>query len=379
MKKNWVSLLIYTLLTLTLINAACDDLDLIPKKRKKNDLPIVDGPALKLAVFPGGGVNAYTSLYLAKLFADDTGKGVYTSFDQAWGLSGGSIVASMLMVSHKDDEAGALTAFKTTVNNSFDLVAPIIKKLKNTEQVDKDVKEDNALIPPKNKTRRGLFEEQLNSFNLHTEQFGNADTKKLVIIAAEFSSKKPVYYAHQSLVIPKDSLRATNTTTVTTAIINSSNFQPGAILNEKGGLFQIVPDALMPDNKQYHVIDGAHVSQILDDGIVAVSANHPLGLAIDYLKKIRPNNAKEHQIVVFDNGSGPGAYAKKLNFNNGKARIEKDGVIINVYFIAIPDPNFNDRTYDIAATSFGDRETLVNDAVADPSTTAFYSAVNAIK
>ena len=62
MKKNWVSLLIYTLLTLTLINAACDDLDLIPKKRKKNDLPIVDGPALKLAVFPGGGVNAYTSL-----------------------------------------------------------------------------------------------------------------------------------------------------------------------------------------------------------------------------------------------------------------------------------------------------------------------------
>jgi hypothetical protein len=385
MKKNWLSALIYTFLTLTLINAACDDLDLIPKKRKKNDLAIVDGPAKKLAVFPGGGVNAYTSLYLAKLFADkikttNPGAGIYDSFDQAWGLSGGSIVASMLMVSYQNNENQALTDFEATVNASFTNIKQIIEDLRNGNVTAADPLDGNG-------ARRTLLEQAIiNNAGMNAKRFGDADTKKLVIIAAELSNKKPVYYADpdENLIrLPKDSLRATNTTLLTTAIINSSNFRPAIKFGQEdnGGLFQIVPDTLMPDNKNYSVIDGAHVRQTLDDGLAAVSMNHPLGLAIDYLKKIKPNDGREHQIVVFDNGSGPGAYAKKLNFNNGYAKIEKDGVIINVYFIAVEDAHFNDHTYDITPASFKARRKLVKDAInpGAPSKTIFDSAVKAIK
>lgn len=354
--KNYKKSYFFYVCLILLFMISCGEIDL-NENGKKNKLPVMDGAALKLAIAPGGGVNAYTSLYSAYRFTQATGKSIYNNFSQFWGLSGGSIVAAMLMDSHKNNEANAVNYFISTIKDSYAGIKPIIEQIKNGNTLSDDVKTDNA------GTRRNLFSSKLNML------FNKSIPQKVIITAS--ADQKPVYYCHPSVRLPQDALRSSNS--LTTAIINSSNFQPGILANKKGGLFKIVKDILLPDNRQYEVVDGFHARG---------SFNSPLEFAIDYLQTIRPPKGQNHKIVFFDNGNSiNGGVYRMLAFENGnngyyEINNKENDITIELYFLKIDDSNFNPNTANIENSSFVYRQNLVDSIL---NKEYFINAVNAFK
>lgn len=369
MKNYQKSRLFYIFCLFLLFIASCGKIDLGNAKKIKPK-PKDTTTGLKLAIAPGGGVNAYTSLYLATKFAEGTGKSIFEMFDQFWGLSGGSIVASMLMTTWQNKEDQAVDVFEKIVKASYNNVKPLIEQMRDKDSLTDAQKTDQ------DGARRDLFTNELSKYFS-----GNTAVPKLVILAST-TDNKPVYYCDSSLSLPDDALRS-HSTSLVDAITNSSNFQPGLAVGKEGGLFKVVQDTLTIKekknevesiiNKNYEVIDGFHALN---------SYNSPLGFAIEYLKTQKPEDNTPHKIVFFDNGSKGNAqdYRRKAfkKGNNGFYKIvdPQTGIVIELYYLKVYDPNFGANTANIEDNSFLQRKKLVDDII---DKEYFINAVDAFK
>ena len=375
MKNYQKSRLFYIFCLFLLFIASCGKIELGNAKKIKPK-PEDTSTGLKIAIAPGGGVNAYTSLYLAKKFAKGTGKGIFDMFDQFWGLSGGSIVASMLMTKWQNRESDAVDDFKTIVQASYNNVKPLIEQMR-----DKNNTLTDAQKTDQDGARRDLFTNELSKYFS-----GNTGVPGLVILAST-TDNKPVYYCDSSLSLPDDALRS-HSTSLVDAITNSSNFQPGLAVGKKGkegkgGLFKVVQDTLTIKEKKnevesiidknYEVIDGFHALN---------SYNSPLGFAIEYLQTQKPGDNTPHKIVFFDNGSNVNAQDYRMKAfkkgNNGFYKIvdPQTGIVIELYYLKVYDPNFGANTANIEDNSFLQREKLVDDII---DKEYFINAVDAFK
>ena len=330
------------------------DNDKIKNLTKKNNNNTVN-----IAILPGGANNSYTSLYLMKKFEDATKISTGSLFDQFWGVSGGSIIASMFGSGSFNEAQNALDAFKKA--------APQILNIKNLlpKDIFSLIADPNALtdiLEDNNNSRRENFKNILEQ-QIPNCEF-NKDNKNKMVIIASFD-KKPVYYADNTINLDVYA-RITNPTKCSDAVINSSNWQipptyikkmmpmTAGFIKQDLSLFK---KALVEfDNNKHFILDGSHAN--------GLDANSPLPLAVEYAKKESLNDKKVYNLVVFDNG-GPAnqAYRDTLNLTNNMTTIKDDDSIINIFILSINDPKFFDNLVISDDASFTYRENLVDNWV----------------
>lgn len=326
----------------------------IKNLKKKNNNNTVN-----IAILPGGANNSYTSLYLMKKFEDATKISSGSLFDQFWGISGGSIIASMFGSGSFNEAQDALDAFKKA--------APQILNIENLlpKDIFSLIGDPNALtniLEDNNNSRRENFKNILEE-QIPNCEFNKDNKNKMVIIASV--DKKPIYYADDAINLDGYA-RIINPISCSDAVINSSNWQipPNDIkkmipmaarfINQDLSLFKKA--VVEYDNNKYFIVDGFYAN--------GLDANSPLPLAVEYAKKESLNDKKVYNLVVFDNG-GPAnqAYRDTLNLTNNMTTIKKDDSIINIFILSINDPKFFNNLVISDDASFTYRENLVDNWV----------------
>jgi hypothetical protein len=398
--NNFLFKIIFILFLVTI--TGCGEIPLLDRLTDKNPSTLVvkensfrpkkiDGKllrkdgAMNIAVAPGGGLNAYTSLYLGKVFSEHTGKHFDEMFDLFWGLSGGAIAGTLLM---NKEYKHILENFKAQAQTAFPDVVGVIKgALANKASMDEVLRDAD-------KKRIDVFEKAIVT-NLKDIKFGKNAGNRFVLVAS--AEEKTVCYADSTIKLPKNCFfRAPEGTRVADGIIGSSNYQLDKKdmltglspelealadhLPESASLFFKRPASLLPDNKEHEIIDGVFANP--DD----LDGSSPLPLAIDYLLQFESKS--EHNLIVFDNGSAGHATYSNEKFrksikmdDNGYARIEKNNVIINVFLIKITvrEDQFEEWMYDKRPIHWTLTETYVNEQIKGTRKDIFDRAIKAIK
>lgn len=367
--------------------------------RHMAERPLRKDGALNIAVAPGGGLNAYASLYLAQQFAERTGKDIKDAFNIFWGLSGGTIAATLLMA---EDAHLALEDFKIEAKTAFPDVIELGKQAFYNQ--DKIVPIANDSDGARRKAFAGALDDKIK-----VKQFDAQASNKFVLVAS--ANKEPVCYADSSIKLPGSCKHTLpDGTSVIEGVINSSNFQVpknmlmqliqnyaasirlGSIVSLFGGLESILPDSatlfkkqqaiLQPTNERLTVVDGSFAGKNYLDG------NSPLPLALDYALQFKTKDNAEHIIVVFDNGSASNAIFSNLDFRNsigmnedGYARVERNGVVVNVYLIklSVSKNQFDAWAMDRSLQHWADTERLVDREIDGPRKNIFTRAVDAVR
>ncbi len=351
--------------------------------------PLRTDGAYNIALSPGGGLNAYASLYLSHKFAAQAGKKIDELFDLFWGLSGGTLPATMLMDKRSDQ---ALSNFKTQVKTAFPDIPDIIKAI-GTNLV-----KFAAIANDSEGLRRKAYDSALVA-NLKDIKFNNKAGNRFVLVASA-SNKKSVCYADESIKLPPTCLyRVEAGTRVADGIINSSNFQipKNELISRLDPAFQsaaaMVPLKfiplfqkqkvnLLPTEEKLEVVDGFHANAKDLDG------TSPLPLAVDYLLQFKTTNNAEHNIVVFDNGSAAipqysnQSYRDSIGMDaDGYAKYQKNGVTVNVYLLKlnVTKAQFDSWAYDNEDAHWTSTEAMVNGEIAGPRKGIFDRAVDAIQ
>lgn len=342
--------------------------------------------ALNIAVAPGGGLNTYASLVLAKLFAEAAGKDLKDSFNIFWGLSGGSLAATLLM---DENAQSALDDFKAEVRVAFpDVYGIAMQALNNIDKIPSITSDSDG-------SRRKAFSESLAS-KIQRKYFGKDN--KFVLVAS--AGGKPVCYADGGISLPAQCVhRVGEGSSIVDGVINSSNYQvskeealsympamakflAGPLLPEFSSLFKKQKVQLFPANKSLEVIDGFFAGNTYLDG------NSPLPLALEYALQFKTANNAEHTIVVFDNGSASinefsnSAFRTKIGMNDeGYARVEKNGVAVTIYLIKlkVEKEQYLHWMMDRSKDHWEDTEALVKAEINGPRRNIFSRAVDAIR
>lgn len=358
--------------------------------------------ALNLAVSPGGGLNAYTSLYLAKKFGDAADAHIRDLFHIFWGLSGGTIAATMMMSEHKTMD-GILKDFEEETKTAF----PSLDKI--THDVMQNYKKIGTIASDSEGKRRNAFKQALEK-NLGALKFTGGIKNRFVLVASAGGfpglNGKPVCYADGGIFLPSTCAYKFNQPDlpVVNGIISSSNFQiskteiAGYLGRSDYGALARVLTPLIPDNgatlfkketystgqgQDVELIDGAFADKKYLDGV------SPLPLAVDYLLGIKPKDGKAHNLVVFDNGAASIARLSNQTYRDeiglgadGKAAIlGQNGVKINVYMlkINISQDKFDTWTYTADDAHWNETRTLVDRQLNNGLKTVFNQAVTAVK
>ncbi len=353
--------------------------------QKAPALPLRNDGAFNIAVAPGGGLNAYASIYLTYLFAAQSGKEIAELFDLYWGLSGGTLAATMFM---NESSSKVLDNFKTQVKKAFPDIPSIIRAIAASPF---DFQE---ILSDADGARRSAFNDSIIE-SLGKSKFSKNAGNKFVLVAS--ADKNPLCYADSTILLPSSCIyKAPDGTSVADGIINSSNFQIakntiinllpknlkmyGGFLPDFSSLFQVQEISWLP-GKKVNVIDGYFAAKNRLDG------TSPLPLVIDYLLQFKTENDAEHNVVVFDNGSAVNAvysnqaYRKFIGMDkNGYARIEKNGVVINVFLLKlnISKSQFDKWMHDKNDSHWARTEAVVNAEINGPRKNIFYQALNAI-
>lgn len=354
--------------------------------RNENAISVRKDGGVNLAVAPGGGLNAYTSLYLALKFSESVGKHFDEMFDLFFGLSGGSVAGTILMNKKYDD---LLDSFKERAEVSFPDIQGVIR-----DALVDGVSMEEAMSDAKQR-RIDAFEHAALT-NLKDLTFNHNAGNKFVLVAS--AEERPVCYADSNIKLPKNCVfRVPDGTRVVEGIINSSNFQLrkddmmkgmpkelqlwADMLPGTASLFYKRPAVLLPDNKEYEVIDGVFADKkYLDSG-------SPLPLALDYVLENYNGVKAEHNVVVFDNGSAINSHVNEefrrtIGMNEaGFARIEKNNTIINVFLIklSVDEKKFEEWMYVKDPNRWAAAEKLINEEIQGPRKEIFEGAISWIK
>ena len=356
------------------------------QKNSKNNRQSQAG-SYNIAVAPGGGLNAYTSLYLSKKFEQAAGKKIPELFDLYWGLSGGALAASLYMTGQGDK---ALENFKRDVDKAFPTKDSLITNampLLFGDQGQIDALKRLAL--DEDGQRRQAFEKALKA-NIGEKKFSDQGQDRFVFVASVDAN--PYCYGAPSIKLPQICChRNAAGARVIDGIVNSSNFQL-SVSSLLGGFANLIPrditslslfkrQALTVAAKQVPIVDGFLIRKDLSDG------NSPLPLVIDYLLQFKNQNNSEHNIVVFDNGSGSIADYKNQKFRddigikNGYAQIKSGGVVINIYLLDmnVTRAQFDSWIFDQSDKHWADAEQMVDQSVSGSIKQLFDRAIDAVK
>lgn len=347
--------------------------------------PVRKDGGINLAVAPGGGFNAYASIVWATEFAKHADRNFPDLFDSFWGLSGGSIAATLLM---HDDGKQALTQFKNQINAAFPRFESIFRSIKANQNF-------LGILNDADGTRRNEFSKAITHLFKDAQFYENAGNRFVIVASAD---KKPVCYADASVKLPKNCIYRMGNTAVSDGIINSCNFQLGkddfqvflppalkainALLPEQASFFQRQKVKLSGDAIEREVIDGAFADKKYLDG------SSPLPLAIDYLRLFKTKANAPHNLVVFDNGASSLSmylnkeYRDSIKLGDeGSVTINEDGVVINVFVLstAVTKEQFERWMYDHSDAHWSETETMIVDSIKGKKKDLFERAVKTIK
>lgn len=358
----------------------------------EKESPRKSNGGLNIAVAPGGGLNAYTSVFLTEEFAKAAGAKVKDIFDLYWGLSGGTLAATMFM-----SGAGEKVPenFKANVKKAFPDIDTLGTQIMG--QLPAFFLNPKLLVSflnDEDSARRKKFETALVA-QIGDKKFNKNAGNRFVLVAS--AKNEPMCYADSAIQLPPACMhKSSDGARVVDGIINSSNYQISkSLLLAKYPAAQGFEDKIPIDraptfkqhmvkvkNGDFPVVDAFPDAQNYLDGA------SPLPLVIDYLKQIKTSNNAEHNIVVFDNGVGSIPEYSNQDFRNnirmnaqGVARIEKNGVVINVFLLTmkVPRAQFDAWTIDQEDSHWADAEALVKQEIKGPRKGVFEDAITAVK
>ncbi len=342
---NFKITLLATLIGLSVFSSSTMAMEAVQKK-----------PGLTIAVAGGGGVNAYASLYMAVKLAQAANAQFHELFDQFWGVSGGTIPATLLM-SRKFVDEETLGLFKGTVNQAF---PDLLEFLDPTDSLG---------------TRRTRFEKELVG-KFGDLSFGATKNNKFVYIAS--SDGLPVYFCDPEIELPSSALRCVEGTSCVKGIVGSSSFTTRVNLRffaTNVSLFKEEGHPLHPLNEIKIIRDGGHCFARHQDKHI-LDGFTPTPLVLDYLKTI-PGH---HRVVVFDNG-GPTSKSFRQTIGvdeDGLATVEFDDGTINVHIISVIVENFETNAINKTPNHLEYLEAQVEEALSGNSATAFLTALTAV-
>lgn len=270
---------------------------------------------LNISVFGGGGGNAYAALYLAEEFSRRANMPFHKLFDQAWGLSGGTFSAHILMDARWDGKAAAIA--RSGIGSAFPKI---------TEFLD-PTDEKGA--------RKNNFEAILEPY-FNDQYFGQ---QKANVVFIGSLKGAPVYFCDNNIQLPREELRCAEGTSVVDGIMSSSTYSYRffGMATTQLSLFKPRKILILPLMKQKTIIDGSHCVP-KRDGKYVLDGVTPTPLVIDYLLTI----PGRHNVVVFDNG-GPYSdeFRKSIGMNKlGIANIKSAHSSIDIYIISVSVKNF---------------------------------------
>ncbi len=383
MRKIYITLFLFLQLGCGIIDVYvfADENNKEPILATKLTKPVRGDGGINLAVAPGGGLNAYASIFWATEFANHAGKKFPELFDLFWGLSGGAIAATILM---HDDDINALEQFKEQANSAYPGYESIFRSIAFN-------KDFVGIINDADGTRRKKFNQTI-SVLYQNDQFYPKAGNRFVLVAS--ADNKPVCYADASLKLPTTCVyRVGDRAKISDGIINSCNFQldqqdfrtflpatlkfGNKLLPKKASLFQRQKVRLLPDNIDREVIDGVFADKQYLDG------TSPLPLAIDYLRQFKTKNNVEHNLVVFDNGSSKinQEYRDSIKLSDkGFTTIKEDGATINVFVLQtqVSEEQFEAWMYDKSEAHWKETENKIRDSMKDAMKDVFERAVKTV-
>lgn len=324
-----------------------------------------------IAVFGAGTTNCYASLLLAKYFSEHTNRPFDQLFDQAWGISGGAIAATLLMAK-KFTEAEAASIFRTTVEQGL----PGLSLFFNLSDTNSD--------------RRNKFEFELKK---HFDGMSFGHNNRFVYIA---SNKKgePVYYCDEDVKLEDNALRCPAGTSCIKGMVgsccyicNCDQFPTtiwqtllSAVINiPEIHLFKQEPQILNPRRFLQEIYDGALCTS--DDNNIILDGYSPLPLVIKYLQNLSNEEHQEHNIIAFENGwASSKKFRELINLKDNVAVIKTGNTTINVFIISIHIGAFQtlSMTMNRSKEHFDYLEEQARDAIERTSAYAWNAAIAAI-
>jgi hypothetical protein len=309
-----------------------------------------------IAVFGGGGVNSYASLYLAELFYKRAGLHFSELFDIAFGVSGGTFPATLLM--HAAWQGQESIIAKAALARAF----PTYWDLLNlTDSFGKRRKKFVAALEP-------MF---------YGLSFGPGNNNRYIYVGSH--KGQPVFFCDPEVLLDETELRCAENTPCIDGIMASSSFSAriSKIANTDISLYLFQPQKfiIMPHLKLGTVVDGTHCSPE-HKGRFVVDGATPTPLAIDYAKKI----PGKHNVVVFDNG-GPfnSEFRKSIGVNsNGMATIVNGNAEINIFIISLDVDYFALNALNTSDEYSLYLENQVKKAISQRSRVVFNAALSAV-
>lgn len=351
-------------------------------QKQANQQPNNNQSKMNIAIFPGGANNSYTSIKLMEVFENAAGNDASNLFQQFWGISGGSIIASMFGSGNFTNATDAAKQFKDAAPKILDLnniISSInISDLTNINNMLIEFMNDN------NGNRRKNFKDILDQ-KIPQCEFNQDNKNKMVLITSV--DKQPVIYADDYIDIPGYA-KMINPISCSDAIIDSSNWQMPkntiiSLLKKQFPMIEFLADSVNQDFSLFKKTTITHEDKTFFalDGFYAQGAdgNSPLPFAIDYVKSLNEAD-KTYNLVVFDNGSPSNQdFRNSLNLNDDTAIIKHDNnVTINIFIISIKDSQFGKNLILSDNNSFNYRDNLINNYSQNPQL-VFNKAVEAVK
>ncbi len=334
-----------------------------------NSQPVYSGK--NIAVFGAGTTNCYASLILAKWFSEHANRHFNDIFDEAWGISGGAIAATLLM-DKKLTETRAADIFRTTVEQALPDFS-LLFSLSDT-----------------NSLRRNKFEGELKK---HFDGMSFGKNNRLVYIASN-QKGVPVYYCDEDVKLDDQALRCPPGTSCIKGIVGSCcyickceqystnllpTFLSAFISIPSIHLFKQEPQILNPGQIEQEIYDGALC--ISDDDHPILDGYSPLPLVIKYLQNLPSKNHQKHNVVVFDNGwPHNDKFRSSINMQNNMTIIKTDLATINIFVIAVQVGTFKtlSLTMNRSTEHFEYLEQQARDAVERTSHVVWNAAIKAV-
>lgn len=309
---------------------------------------------LNIAVFGGGGGNAYAALYLAEEFSRLANMPFHKLFNQAWGLSGGTFSAHILMDARWEGKASAIA--KASIGNAFP-------------------KAFEFLDPTDEKGSRGSNFEAILEPYFNNQYFGQPKGTNVVFIASLKGA--PVYFCDNNIQLPAKALRCAEGVSVLDGIMCSSTYSYRffGMSHVQLSLFKPRKILVMPLMEKKTIIDGSHCDA-KRDGKYVLDGITPTPLVIEYLLSI----PGRHNIVVFDNG-GPYSddFRDSIGMNKqGIANINGTDSSIDVYIISVKIKNFTTNLLNGSKDHIQYLEKQVGKSIKNYSNTSFTAAITAV-
>lgn len=309
-----------------------------------------------IAVFGGGGANAYASLYLAELFYKRAGLHFSEIFDLAFGVSGGTFPATILM--HGAWQGQESTIAKTSLALAFPTYWDLL------DMKDSTSKRRKKFIAALELLFSGL-------------RFGHKNNNRFIYLGSH--KGQPVFFCDPEILVGETELRCAENTLCIDGIMASSSYSAriSKLANTDISLYLFKPQKFMivPHMKQGTIVDGTQCSPEREGRFVLDGAT-PTPLVIDYAKKI----PGKHNVVVFDNG-GPfnGKFRKSIGLNShGIARIADGDTEINIFIISLDVDYFALNTLNTSNEYSSYLENQVKKAISQRSNIVFHAALSAI-